>query len=65
VCATYSTGTLKATAVEIMIRKALTIDQLKHTKLICHYITFGINSVTVNVSGRTIIATDEQTIIFD
>ena len=58
-CATYSTGTLKAPAVEVMIAKDLTIDQFEHTKLIGHYITLSINTVAVDVCCRTIIAAEE------
>ena len=63
--ATFSTGTLKATVVEVSVRKDLTIHQFEHTKLIGHDITFCIDSVAVEISSRTIIAAEEQTIIFD
>ena len=56
---------LKPPAIEVMIGKDLTIHQLEHTKLIAHHITLSVNPVTVNVSGRTIIAAQEQTIILD
>jgi hypothetical protein len=65
VCATFSTGTLKPLVVEVSIRKDLTIDQFEHTKLIGHHITLSINSVAVEVCCRTLIAAEEQTIIFD
>jgi len=62
---TLSTGTLKAPSVEIVIGKDFTIHQFEHTELIGHHITFGIDSIAVDISGRTIIAAEEQTIIFD
>ena len=64
-CATLSTGTLETPSVEVSITEDLTIDQFEHTKLIGHHITFGINSVVVDVSGRTIIAAEVYSILFD
>ena len=65
VCATSTTGTVEAPAVEIMIGKDLTIDQFEHTELIGENITLGINSVAIDVGGRTIIAAEEEAVIFD
>jgi hypothetical protein len=50
---------LKPAGVEVSISEDLTIDQFEHTKLIGHHITLGINTVPVNISGRTIIAAKE------
>ena len=65
VCATFSSGTLKALVVEVSIRKDLTIHQLKCTKLIGENITLGINSVSVEIRSRTIIAAEIEAVIFD
>ena len=48
-----------------MISEDLTIHQFEHTKLIGENITFGINTVAVDVCCRTVVAAQEQTIIFD
>jgi len=64
-CATFSTGTLKAPVVEVCSTEDLTIDQFEHTELIGEHITFGINSVAVQVCCRTIVAAQEETIFFD
>ncbi len=58
-------GTLKPTVVEICFTKDLTIHEFKHTKLIGQNITFSINTLTLNVSGGTIVTAKEQTIFFD
>jgi len=57
-CATLSTGTLKPPVVEVSISEDLTINQLKHTKLIGHYITLRVDSVVVDVCLRSIIAAE-------
>jgi len=57
-CATLSTGTLKPPVVEVSISEDLTIDQLKHTKLIGHYITLRVDSVVVDVCLGSIIAAE-------
>ena len=64
-CATFSTGTLEASAVEVSIRKDLTIDQFEHTELVGQNVTFGINSVAVQVCCGTMVAAQEETIFFD
>ena len=56
---------LEPAGVEVGITEDLTIDQLKHTKLIGHHITFGINPVVVDVCCRTIIAAEVYCIFFD
>jgi len=48
-----------------MIGKDLTIHQFEHTKLIGHDITFSINPLLPDVSGRTIIAAQIETICLD
>jgi len=65
VCATSTIGTLKASAVEVSVRKDLTIDQFEHTKLIHQNITLSVDSVAVEISGRTIVTAEEQAVIFD
>ena len=64
-CATYSTGTLKAPVVEVSVRKDLTIHQFKHTELIGENITLSINSVAVQVCCRTRISAEVEAIILD
>ena len=64
-CATYSTGTLKASVVEVSVRKDLTIHQFEHTKLIGQHITFGINPIPVEVCCGTIIAAQVEAVVFD
>ncbi len=48
-----------------MISEHLTIHQFEHTKLIGHHITFGINTVAIDVCCRSVIAADKQAVIFD
>jgi len=57
-CATCSGSTLKPPAVEVSIRKDLTIDQFEHTELVGEHITFGINSVAVQICCGTIVAAE-------
>ena len=62
---TSGTGTLKASAGEIMVGEYLTLHQFEHTKLIGHCVTFGINSILFDVCCGTIVAAQEQAIFFD
>jgi len=64
-CATFSTGTLKAPAVEVCSTKDLTIHQFEHTELVGQNVTFGINSLAVQVCSGAIVAADVYTIFFD
>ena len=61
----YSLCCLKPTTVEVVISEDLTIHQFEHTKLIGENITLSINTIAVDVCCRTIIAAEEETIIFD
>jgi len=64
-CATLSGGTLETTSSEVSMREYLTINQFEHTKLIGENVTLSVDSVISDICCRTIIAAQEQTIIFD
>ena len=64
-CATRSTGTGKPTIVEVCVRELLSVDILKHTKLIDLYITLATTLTVANVCFRTIVPHQEQHIILD
>jgi len=63
--ATATLSMLKLSVVEVSVTEHLTIDQFEHTKLIGENITFGINPIPVEVCCRTIVAAQEEAVVFD
>jgi hypothetical protein len=51
--------------IEVSIAEDFPVDKFVGAKLISHHITLRINTVAVDVCCGTIIAAQEQTIIFD
>ena len=64
-CATRSTGTSKLAIVEVCVRELLSIDILKHAKLIDLNITLTTTLTVANVCFRAIVPHQEQHIILD
>ena len=64
-CAANSTGTGKPAIVEVCVRELLSIDILKHAKLIDLDITLATTLTVADVCFRTIVPHQEQHIILN